>query len=617
MGDIPLLKDNWEYILLGSTTLLIVLLLFFLIRTKKKQQLHYVFISILSLLIFWSITSGPVEFLEDSGHQPLILISLSFISICLIPIPVYLLGRIYANSRLELTYKHLLLLVIPFITIIIIMTNHYNHLFYIKYSFRGSGIIYGRYFIIHAVYSYSLILIGMCYLAYSSIKNAGIFSKQSILILTGLLIPLIINILFTVKIVELDQMSTPISFTFAITCFYIAIFKFDFLSLMPIAMRTVVDRISNSFLVIDLEYRIVDFNRAMFYTFSNIVDIKRKVNLLKLLDGTNLINVANTKNFIENVKLTGKAFVFEQHFYVEGILDKYFTIEITPIMHNKEMLGIIILLTNITEHKENLKIIEEQQQQITEKERLASLGNLIGGISHNLKTPIMSISGCITALEDLSNEYMESIGNPIVEDKDHHEIANEMLSNIHDLKGHISYISNALTAIKNQVMNPGSRSKDSFTVEELILNIDFLMKYEIKSNLCVLNIINEISPEQSINGDIGTLVQIVNNLISNSIQAYEKINDINNVDVFKRKIELIINKTQNNIVFTVKDYGRGVAREVKNKLFKEMTTTKGKDGSGIGLYLSYSKIKVMFKGDMWFESEEGAGSRFYIKIQAA
>ncbi|HEX9061653.1 MAG TPA: HAMP domain-containing sensor histidine kinase, partial [Clostridia bacterium] len=298
--------------------------------------------------------------------------------------------------------------------------------------------------------------------------------------------------------------------------------------------------------------------------------------------------------------------------------DKFFMVEITPIIHKKSHLGTIIMLTDITEHKENMRIIKAQQQQIIEKERLASLGTLMGGISHNLKTPIMSISGCITALEDLSNEYHESVGNPIVTENDHYGIANEIQNNLSDLKSHISYISNALTAMKNQVINPDARKEASFTLEELILNIEFLMKYEVKLNLCTLSIEfdKEVKKDDLINGDIGTLVQIINNLISNSIQSYDSAKSTHETEISKRKVEIIVKKNGNYIIFEIKDYGKGISYEIKDKLFKEMVTTKGKAGSGIGLYLSYSKVRLMFNGDMWFESEEGFGTSFYVKVKA-
>ena len=45
-----------------------------------------------------------------------------------------------------------------------------------------------------------------------------------------------------------------------------------------------------------------------------------------------------------------------------------------------------------------------------------------------------------------------------------------------------------------------------------------------------------------------------------------------------------------------------------------MVTTKGKDGTGLGLFMSYSNIKAHFKGNITFESEEGKGTAFFITI---
>ena len=53
-------------------------------------------------------------------------------------------------------------------------------------------------------------------------------------------------------------------------------------------------------------------------------------------------------------------------------------------------------------------------------------------------------------------------------------------------------------------------------------------------------------------------------------------------------------------------------KSVQEKLFKEMITTKGKNGTGLGLYMSYSTIKAHFNGDIVFESEEGKGTTFTI-----
>ena len=93
-------------------------------------------------------------------------------------------------------------------------------------------------------------------------------------------------------------------------------------------------------------------------------------------------------------------------------------------------------------------------------------------------------------------------------------------------------------------------------------------------------------------------------MISNSIQAYNGKTEQN--------IDLIIDKKDNNIVISVKDYASGLPKKVQEKLFKEMITTKGKNGTGLGLYMSYSTIRAHFNGDIKFETEEGKGTTFYI-----
>jgi signal transduction histidine kinase len=108
-----------------------------------------------------------------------------------------------------------------------------------------------------------------------------------------------------------------------------------------------------------------------------------------------------------------------------------------------------------------------------------------------------------------------------------------------------------------------------------------------------------------INGEINNLIQILNNLIANAIQSYDEKGGM---------IEIGVMKENSNIKFSIKDSGKGIPMEIQEKLFKSMVTTKGKNGTGLGLYMSYSTIKGHFGGNMWFESEEGKGTTFYITV---
>lgn len=100
-----------------------------------------------------------------------------------------------------------------------------------------------------------------------------------------------------------------------------------------------------------------------------------------------------------------------------------------PVVSNDEIGDLVNAFNEIQDlTKNNINQIHSNQNMLIERERLASLGQLIGGIAHNLKTPIMSISGAAEGLTDLVTEYDKSIGDKDVTEQDHHDIAKDMTS---------------------------------------------------------------------------------------------------------------------------------------------------------------------------------------------
>ena len=88
------------------------------------------------------------------------------------------------------------------------------------------------------------------------IRNSGFFSKQSLCIIIGCALPLVVNILGTLNIITITTYTTPISFSFTMLFFAIAIFKFNFLKTTPIALQRIVDRISDSYIILNENYEI-------------------------------------------------------------------------------------------------------------------------------------------------------------------------------------------------------------------------------------------------------------------------------------------------------------------------------------------------------------------------
>lgn len=257
-------------------------------------------------------------------------------------------------------------------------------------------------------------------------------------------------------------------------------------------------------------------------------------------------------------------------------------------------------------NQKQISQIKSNQDMLMEQERLASLGQLIGGISHNLKTPIMSISGAAEGLTDLINEYDASIGDPEVTSEDNHAIANDMRDWIEKIHSYTAYMSDIITAVKGQAVTLSESEQDTFTVDELVKRVNILMKHELQDAHVQLDVnLNNLNKIE-LHGNVNSLVQVVNNLITNSIQSYR--------GEAGKSIDLTANKENNNLFIHIKDTGCGIPQDVKNKLFKEMITTKGKNGTGLGMFMSYSTIKGKFNGDMTFISEENKGTEFIITL---
>lgn len=174
-----------------------------------------------------------------------------------------------------------------------------------------------------------------------------------------------------------------------------------------------------------------------------------------------------------------------------------------------------------------------------ERERLAGLGQLIGGIAHNLKTPIMSIAGAVQGLENLIHEYEESIDDPLVNSQDHHDIAKDMEEWIPKIRAHLEYMSDIITTVKGQAVALVNNEDDSFTVGELIKRVNILMKHELKNAYIYMNVLMKIDENQTLKGDVNSLVQVVNNIISNAIQAYDGKHDQNiELEITKKEMML-------------------------------------------------------------------------------
>ncbi len=589
-----------------ATSLILILMSVYIITRKNKSAMHYVFLMVIIQIFIWTVAVMlQGVFIEDKA-QYVIWENITYIGAAFAPVSLILLGQAFARPDKGISKKHLLWFIIPVISILLLSTNELHRLFYVEY---GWGVTYntpGIYFYVHAFYSYICLLIGFVYLSYFAIKNSGIWSMQGVLIIVGSIIPTVANVCYTLEVHGFNVYSTPVAFTATLALYLLGMFRFNLLKVTPIALQTVINRISDSFIVVDPSLNIIDYNKTFIDSFRYFSALRKGENFYTILEGPEnaYLDAELFKETIMEAVNSNTTLVKDIESEADG-KKRYYTVEFTPISQRGNVVGIILLFKNITQHVLDMQQIQENQAILLERERLASLGQLIGGIAHNLKTPIMSVAGGIDQLQWLAKEYAASIEDPEVTNDDHKEIAAEMQQWLGKMKLHIGYMSDIISTVKDQASKFNNPGKTWFTIDELLKRVKILMQHELVKNKCRFKQNILVRSNLRVDGDLNSMVQILDNIIVNAIQAYGSKGG---------EIILKITKEDNNLYLVICDFASGVDDKVKDKLFKEMITTKGKHGTGLGLYMSYSTIKGMFRGNMWFESNAGKGTKFYIQL---
>ena len=581
-------------------------------KNRENNRLRRYFLIYLVELFMWTACVLAQSYCASFGNTNLIIIfeNLVYIGVSTIVVSILMIGRtFYYSGEKKQTYSYAFIyFIIPIITQIVIWTNPLHHFFYITYDFFDRNLIeVGWYFYIHTIYSYSCLLIGMYYIVRFTVKSIGDAFWQALLICIGTVIPLVVNVCYTFGIGNFTVYSTPVAFIITMLTYFLGVSRFSLLRISPIALKTVINKTSDLYIVIDENMKIIDYNEPFYSVFFAQSGSKRKEDIIEALDahGNSWMNDEDFRGIVYNCRETRQSKNLDLKLNINEEIN-YYTVEFSPVIIDDSYCGCIILLKDITQATKDMEEIKQNHHVIIEQERLASIGQLMGGIAHNLKTPIMAITGRTENLNVLIDEYEESIGNSEVTVSDHMEIAGEMRQEIEQIRNQMFYISDVITAVKDQTIKTSSELQEFFVIEDLVERIDILMQHELIRNNCELVFETRVSNELEITGNINSLVQVINNIVLNAIHAYNGV---------KGQIRLKISQASSQeIVFSISDDADGIPADIQPKLFEQMITTKGKDGTGLGLYISHSTVVGMFGGKLWFNSIEGKGTDFFVSI---
>jgi signal transduction histidine kinase len=269
-------------------------------------------------------------------------------------------------------------------------------------------------------------------------------------------------------------------------------------------------------------------------------------------------------------------------------------------------------LTN--ELRTSMEKLKTAQLQLIQSEKMASLGTLIAGVTHELNNPITFIYSNFESLKDYISSItriLKSIRKDLVKndpklnelyEREDIEFIMEDLPQL--LKG-IEYGANRIKDIVAQLYrfsHPG-KNRDKIDVHE---NIELTLNLFLNQYKRHVNIIKEYGEIPVVDAPSGDLNQVFLNLLVNAAYAIKMNQGEGNIWI-KTWAE------NDHIFISIKDDGGGIPEEIQDKIFDPFFTTKPiGEGTGLGLSLCYTIIQNL-NGDIEFRNVDG-GAEFIVKI---
>jgi len=250
--------------------------------------------------------------------------------------------------------------------------------------------------------------------------------------------------------------------------------------------------------------------------------------------------------------------------------ENYFTKEIIELTNENQKVGQVIVLKNITPFKE-LDVAKT---------------NFIATVSHELKTPLASSDFSLKLLED------ERVGSLTPEQK-------ELVQSLKD-------DNKRLLRILSELLDLSQVESGKIQLNIQPIQADLLVRRAVESvqnvakekNISIKKELKDTLPDIKVDTD--KTVWVLNNFLTNAIRYSSRDSDV----------IIEVDKKDGSIQFSVKDFGKGIAPEYKNKIFDRYFRIPGtKEGTGLGLAICKEFIETQ-GGKIWLESEIGSGSRF-------
>lgn len=253
----------------------------------------------------------------------------------------------------------------------------------------------------------------------------------------------------------------------------------------------------------------------------------------------------------------------------------------------------------------SLETLQNTQVKLIESEKMASLGNLVAGVAHEINTPVGIGITNSSYIDDLTESTKNKLINDTLKKSELEKYLNETQSASVSILSSLKKAADLIQSFKLVSVDQTSDNIRAFNIYEYMQEILMSLSNELKK----LNHNIEINCPKDliITSYPGAFYQIITNLIMNAV-----IHGFENIE--RGNIQIIFKRENRNFELRFIDDGRGMEENVVANIFEPFYTTKrGSGGTGLGLHIVFNLVTQKLKGQIKCISSLNKGTEFLIQ----
>lgn len=254
-----------------------------------------------------------------------------------------------------------------------------------------------------------------------------------------------------------------------------------------------------------------------------------------------------------------------------------------------------------------LEQLHQYQSQLVESEKMASLGDMVAGIAHEVNTPIGLSITASTLLQDKLTLMQEKFAENSISTTEFSRFLADCDDSLSIIYRNLNRSADLITSFKQVAVDQSSEVDRTITVSSFMRDVLTSIKpRRLDTEKFPIHV--QCPEGLQLTTKPGPLNQILINLIINSMVHGFDGRESGHIEI---KFELLGNQLE----ITYQDDGVGVPFELRKKIFDPFVTTKrGSGGAGLGLHLVYNLVTQVLGGRIHFFSEPQHGVEFTIKF---